>query len=603
MSETLIARSLLDFLVFDWLGAAELTARPIFAGHDRMEFEAVLDVYEGLARNDFAPHNALNDVAEPRFDNGSVVLNPQIGAALAKFVAAGLLAARMPEAIGGLGLPAVVERAGLAYLMAANISTCAYMFLTIANADLLIHHASEQQIERYVRPMLEGRFFGTMCLSEPHAGSGLADIRTKAILQPDGSYRLFGNKMWISGAEHDLSENIVHLVLAKIVGPDDVLPAGVQGISLFIVPRFLLSANGAQRERNDIALAGVNHKMGYRGTVNCALNFGEGHFMPGGRGGAVAELVGEPGSGLAHMFSMMNEARIGVGLGAAALASAGYLHSLEYARTRLQGRTPAMRDPTAPPVPIIRHADVRRMLLAQKVYAEGGLALVLYAARLSDEAQSAPSADARQEAAALLEVLTPVVKSWPSEWGPVANDLAIQVLGGAGYTRDHPVEQYYRDNRLNPIHEGTLGIQGIDLLGRRVKLGGAGMSALDARIGVTLHAIAQNDSLAAHGRGLERRWKRLRSVTESLHQLSDRTLMLANATPYLQAFGHLVVAWLWLDQAHAATARRGLDAAVVRGKYAACDYMAAWELPRVDAWLGVLDPIDRTPLDMQDAWF
>ena len=314
-----------------------------------------------------------------------------------------------------------------------------------------------------------------MCLSEPQAGSSLSDIVTRAT--PDGSdfetdpfgprYRLRGNKMWISNGEHELAENIVHLVLAKIPGPDGQLVPGTRGISLFVVPKKLVDAGGALTgERNDVALAGLNHKLGYRGIPNTLLNFGEGRYPVRGAAGAIGYLVGRPGEGLRCMFHMMNEARIGVGLGATMLGYAGYEASLEYARGRPQGRAigPSGKDATQPQVPIIRHADVKRMLLAQKAYCEGALALDLYCARLVDEQHTA-APEAAAEAGLLLEMLTPIAKSWPSEWCLEANSLAIQVLGGYGYTRDYPVEQYWRDNRLNMIHEGTHGIQALDLLG------------------------------------------------------------------------------------------------------------------------------------------
>ena len=276
-----------------------------------------------------------------------------------------------------------------AWFKAANVGTSAYPFLTMGNARLLLAHGSQEQIDTYVRPELEGRWFGTMALSEPQAGSSLADITTRAEPQDDGTYRLTGNKMWISGGDHELTENIVHLVLAKIPGG----PPGVKGISLFVVPKFLVNEDGSLGERNDVVLAGLNHKMGYRGTTNTLLNFGEGVHRPGGRAGAVGYLVGEQHRGLTYMFHMMNEARIGVGMGAAVLGYTGYLHALDYARTRTQGRPAGAKDPTSPPVPIIEHPDVRRMLLAAKSYAEGGLALGLYCARLVDEEQTAETED------------------------------------------------------------------------------------------------------------------------------------------------------------------------------------------------------------------
>jgi hypothetical protein len=401
--------------------------------------------------------------------------------------------------------------------------------------------------------------------------------------------------MWISGGDHELTENIVHLVLAKIPGG----PPGVKGLSLFIVPKFLVNPDGSLGDRNDVVLAGLNHKMGYRGTTNTLLNFGEGVHSPGGKAGAVGYLVGEVHRGLTYMFHMMNEARIGVGMGATVVGYTGYLHALEYARTRIQGRPPGATDPSTPPVPIIEHADVRRMLLAAKSYVEGGLALGLYCARLVDEEQTAEDADERARAHLLLEMLTPIAKAWPSQWGPVADDLAIQVHGGYGYTRDYPVEQFYRDNRLNPIHEGTNGIQALDLLGRKVVMqGGAGLTLLGETIAATT-ARAAGTEWAAFGADLDAAAARLAAVTATLWGADDLDVTLANAHVYLEAAGHLVVAWLWLEQA-LATGSEGSDFS--EGKRQAARYFWRWELPRVHHRFDLLESLDRTVLDTPANW-
>ena len=479
MQSKLLSRRDLAFVLYEMLDAEALTARARYADHSRETFEAALDLAEKIATEHFAPHNRKSDDQEPVFDGERVSMIPEDAVALKAFVESGLMASEHDYGYGGMQLPQVVAKACFAFFNAANVGTSSYPFLTIGNSNLLLDHGSREQIDTFVRPMLAGRFFGTMCLSEPQAGSSLSDIRTRAEAQADGSYRVFGNKMWISAGEHELAENIIHLVLAKIPGS----PPGVKGISLFIVPKFLVDADGSPGGRNDVVLAGLNHKMGYRGTTNTLLNFGEGKFTPGGTPGAVAYLVGDPNRGLAYMFHMMNEARIGVGLGATMLGYTGYLHALDYARNRPQGRHPGAKNPEAPQVPIIEHADVRRMLLAQKAYVEGALALNLYCARLVDEQKTADSEAARVEAGQLLDMLTPIAKSWPSQWCLEANSLAIQVHGGYGYTRDYPVEQFYRDNRLNPIHEGTHGIQGLDLLGRKVtQQDGAGLALLGREI-------------------------------------------------------------------------------------------------------------------------
>ncbi|HET6782271.1 MAG TPA: acyl-CoA dehydrogenase, partial [Pseudoxanthomonas sp.] len=579
-----------------------------YADHSRETFDAALDTCERIATELFAPHNQKADQREPRFDGNTVALIEEVGPALKAFADAGLIAAGHDYALGGMQLPAVVEKAGLTYLYAANVATSAYPLLTMGNANLLLAHGSQAQIQAFVRPELEGRYFGTMCLSEPQAGSSLSDIATRADYEGESAfgpqYRVTGNKMWISGGDHELSENIVHLVLAKIPGPDGRLIPGVKGISLLLVPKFLVGQDGELGERNDVQLAGINHKMGYRGTVNCLLNFGEGtRHRPGGKSGAVGYLVGEAHHGLAYMFHMMNEARIGVGLGAVALGYTGYLHALDYARNRPQGRPIGNegKDPSSPQTRIVHHADVKRMLLAQKSYVEGALAFNLYCARLVDQARVTADAGERAELTLLLDILTPIAKSWPSQWCLAANDLAIQVHGGYGYTRDYKVEQFYRDNRLNPIHEGTHGIQGLDLLGRKVVAeNGAAFKLLASRVAETVGKARAHENLAESADALGRRFQRLSEVTRTLWSAGDAQLTLANATVYLEAFGHIAIAWIWLEQALAAEAKEG---DFYEGKRSAMRYFFRWELPKVDAQLDLLASLDRTTLDMQDAFF
>lgn len=590
MNSVLLSRRDIDFLLYEWLEVEKLTDAARFQDHSRSTFDAVLKLSETLAAKNFRPHNRISDLDEPRFDGTRVHIVPEVGEALAAFADTGLLAGTMDESLGGIQLPHVVHRACFAWFQAANIATAGYPMLTLANANLLLAYGTPEQIDTYVAPMLDGRFFGTMCLSEPQAGSSLADLTTNAVPEEAGSYRLFGRKMWISGGDHELSENIVHLVLARTQGA----PPGVKGLSLFIVPKYLVKKDGSLGERNDVTLAGLNHKMGYRGTVNTMLNFGEGIHRPEGDPGAIGFLVGEENRGLEYMFHMMNEARIGVGAGAAALSYTGYLQALDYARTRPQGRISGHKDPSAAQVPIIEHADVRRMLLAAKSYSEGSLALVLYAAKLLDEDTLAGEGEGRSRAGQLLDVLTPIVKSWPSQWGLVANDLAIQVLGGSGYTRDHDVEQFYRDNRLNPIHEGTHGIQGLDLLGRKVVAdNGAGLDLLTTTIRDTAHRAPHEYADWAHQ--LHARVDRLVEVTALLWKGGNAERALANASVYLEAAGHVVLAWIWLDQVITAHGRVG---SFYEGKRAAARYFFAYELPRVDAQFDLLASFDTQLLDL-----
>jgi alkylation response protein AidB-like acyl-CoA dehydrogenase len=590
VASTLLSRRDLDFLLYEWLDIAALTSRARFSEHSRQTFDAVLDLSAEIATKQFATHNKKSDANEPVMrPDGTVELIDEIGHALQVFAEAGLIAAQFDEKLGGLQLPVTLARASMAWFQAANAATSSYVFLSVANANLLVEFGTAEQIDQWVRPMIEGRYFGTMCLSETSAGSSLADITTKAVPQPDGSYRVTGTKMWISGGDHELADNIIHLVLAKIPGG----PAGVKGISLIAVPKFL-----PDDTRNDVALVGLNHKMGNRGTTNTLLNFGDGSFPVGSTSGAVGYLIGEPNVGLSYMFHMMNEARIGVGFLATALGYTGYLKSLEYAKVRRQGRPLDVRDPTSEPAALIEHADVRRMLLAQKSYVEGALALGLYCAKLVDEQQTAADEDSASRAGLLLDVLTPVVKSWPSQWCLEANSLAIQVHGGYGYARDYDVEQHYRDNRLNPIHEGTHGIQGLDLLGRKVVIhDGAGLRALLTSIESTVtQATALDDETKGYAQALDKVAATLASTTAALWAADDRAVTLANSSVYLEAAGHIVIAWMWLEQWLAAAGKTG---AFYAGKRQATRYFFRYELPKVGPQLDLLASLDRTTLDAE----
>ncbi len=607
-------RETTDFLLYDWLNAGQLNQRDRFADHSRETFDAVLDSCERIAREKYAPFNRTVDTQEPHFDGEKVTLPQATHDAHKAYAESGMLAAAQDYGVGGMQLPYTVEAAANAFFAMASVSIGSGL-LTTGNANLLMVHGSRAQKDVFAKNEFSGRFSGTMCLSEPQAGSSLSDITTRAV--PDGAdfesdplgarYRLAGNKMWISSGEHELTDNIIHLVLAKIPGPDGKLIAGTRGISLFIVPRKLVDGKGELTGvRNDVALAGLNHKLGWRGTTNTLLNFGEGKYPVNGKAGAVGYLVGKPHEGLRCMFHMMNEARIGVGMAATMLGMAGFHASLDYARQRPQGRPVGAggKDATQPQVRIIEHADIKRMLLAQKSYCEGALALELYCARLVDEYRTG-EAEAADHARLLLEVLTPIAKSWPSEWCLEANSLAIQVHGGYGYTRDFPVEQYWRDNRLNMIHEGTHGIQALDLLGRKVVMeGGKGLALLAARIKATIAGAKRFPALEAHGDALADAWTQVADATRQAWATGQASEALANAVPYMQAFGHTVVAWIWLD---VATAVMRLDAtesiAASAGKIRATDYFYRYELPKITAWLNVVETRDMTCAAMPEEAF
>jgi len=590
----IVNRRDLRFQLFEVLKLDSLLAHPRFDGCDQAVVEDVFDTAETLAEQIFLPLAGPVDAQEPMFVDGRVQQNAGVGDALAAFAEAGLFAAGFDEEFGGLQLPNSVTLAAQGMFSCANIGIANYAFLTIAAAHLLSAFGSDRQKQTFLPPMLEGRWFGTMCLSEPQAGSSLSDIKTRAELIDGTSYRITGSKMWISGGDHELSENIVHLVLAKIPGG----PPGVKGISLFVVPRYRVGADGDIGAWNNIALAGLNHKMGQRGTTNCLLNFGE-------AGDTIGELVGEPHNGLKYMFHMMNEARLNVGSGSVMSALGGYLYSLDYARTRPQGRRPQDNDPSTPQVPIVEHADVKRMLLAQKAAVEGAQALILYCANLLDRRDIESSAPAKARLSALLDILTPMAKSWPSEHCLEANKLAIQVLGGYGYTRDYPVERLYRDNRLNHIHEGTYGIQGIDLLGRKVRMqDGAAFRALLEEISLTVEDTADIAEVAEFREALAASLGALQSATKDVLECSDLPRGLANATAYLDSFGTVVIAWMWLRQAIVAIRTEGWESdCFYAGKVAACRYFFRYVLPRAMTDLALVASLDDTCMNVDPQQF
>ncbi|VDC48761.1 acyl-CoA dehydrogenase [Brevundimonas mediterranea] len=593
----IVNRRDLDFVLFECLEMERLFQTDRYSAFDRAGIEAVLDTAQAIAEERFLPFASTLDANEPKFVDGKVEIMPEVGQALAAFAEAGFFAAGMDEAQGGLQLPYVATSAINGLFTAANLGVASYAFLTTANANVIAAFGTDDQKARFLPPMLEGRWFGTMCLSEPQAGSSLSDIRTLAEPREDGTWRLTGSKMWISGGDQEISETIVHLVLARTPGA----PPGVKGLSLFLVPKHRIGPDGAVGERNNVELAGLNHKMGHRGTTNCLLNFGE-------KGECVGELVGGLNKGLAHMFHMMNEARIGVGHGAVMSGLAGYLYSLDYARTRPQGRHPQDKDPTSPQVPIIEHADVRRMLMAQKAAVEGGLMLSAYCAILVDRQKTAVDPEDAAQLGLLLDLLTPIVKSWPSEYCLEANKLAIQVLGGYGYTRDYPVERFYRDNRLNHIHEGTWAIHGLDILGRKVRMqDGAALNLLVGRLNEIIAEAEAAGDFDEETAGLSGAIEALLQTTRIVVDCPDLNRGLANATLYLNAFGHVVVAGLWLWQA--VRARKGLetgvsgDRAFYEGKAAACRYAFRYMLPDALTGFSVVRSLDDTCLSLTAEQF
>ena len=593
----IVNRRDLDFVLYETLGLDKILKSDRYADYDRESLDAIMDLCQAIAEDQFLPCAAKLDENEPKFVDGKVETISELKEAIAAYQEAGLCASAYDSDIGGMQLPWMMDQALNGMFVCANNPAHIYLFLTQGVANMLNACGSDELKRKYLPNLVDGNWFGTMCLSEPQAGSSLADIRTKADFNADGSYSISGTKMWISGGEQDITENIIHMVLAKIPGS----PPGVKGISLFLVPKNRVNADGSIGDFNNIALAGLNHKMGCRGATNCLLNFGE-------SGDSIGYLVGEPNQGLANMFHMMNEARISVGMSAVMTGLGGYLYSLDYARNRPQGRPLVNRNPEDPQIMISEHADIKRMLMTQKAFIEGAQTLIYYCAELIDTKKLLDDKDQCQRIDLLLDLLTPICKSWPSEYCLEANKLAIQVLGGYGYTREYPVERLYRDNRLNHIHEGTWGIQGLDILGRKVRMhGGAAVSILRQEIQETIDSAISHPELVSFCEQLKTSLLLVEDTIDAVSKADDPSLALANATIFLDAIGHLVIAWMWLKQAVAALEGKQkentADEAFYEGKISAMKFFFNYELPKIKPNLELVAQLDSTCYDLTAEQF
>jgi butyryl-CoA dehydrogenase len=565
-----------EVLLDEVLDLGALLRLPYFADHDRAIFSAVIAEARRFGRDVLYPSYRELDHAPPRLVDGRVVVHPRMHELWRQMVALDLVAGPRPHAVGGQQLPLVITTLATAYLMAGNCAAYGYVGLTQGAAHLIEAFGDATLRDEVMARMYRGEWTGTMALTEPQAGSSLADVTTIATPTAAGHYLIRGSKIFISGGDHDFADNVVHMTLARIAGA----PAGIKGVSLFCVPKRRLEA-GALVD-NDVAVAGVIHKIGWRGLPSLALNYGE-------RDDCHGWLVGEPHRGISYMFQMMNEARLMVGLNGVATASVAYQEAVAYARTRPQGRPLAAKDPATAQVPIIAHADVRRMLLRQRAIVTGGLALLVKTAWYADVAGHGEGA-ARARAGLLLDLLTPIAKSFPAERGFEANALAVQVHGGYGYSSEYPVEAWLRDQKLNSIHEGTSGIQALDLLGRRAVAGGG------AALRAWIEEVAATCGRAVDA-GVEPGWiDAVRSASEQVGALTmtlaarglggDPDGMLLHAADYLELFAIAAVAWQWLELA--AVAHRGLAggptdarAAHYRMLRAAAQYWIATEVPRI----------------------
>lgn len=596
MPNPLVNDRTVEFLLHEVLDLDAVLGLPAFADHSRETVAMYLAGVRRVAREVLYPSYRAMDQEPPVLREGTVRLHPRFGECFRQVVDLGVLAAHRPVAAGGQQLPLLVASLANLYLMAGNLAVYGAVGLT-AGAGRLIESFGDAALRaRFLARMYAGEWAGTMALTEPQAGSSLSDVVTRATPTPSGHHLLRGSKIFISGGDQDVTENVVHLVLARIDGA----PAGIKGVSLFAVPK--RREQGGRLVPNDCTTAGVFHKIGWRGLPSIALELGD-------AGDCHGWLVGEPHRGIGYMFQMMNEARLMVGMNGVATASVAYHEALAYACQRPQGRPVGSRDPRAPQVPIVEHADVRRMLLRQKAIVEGGLALLAHVAWLADHAEHAPDPAARARAARLIDLLTPVAKTFPAEKGFEANALAVQVHGGYGYTSEYPVEAWLRDQKLNSIHEGTSGIQSLDLLGRKaVTDGGSALRELLGAIGRDVEAAGAAGVEAAWGAAVDAGAATVGEVTIQLAALGGAGRldeMLRHSADYLELFSVVVIGWQWLRLATAAVRgrRRGPDTAFYEGVLCAAQYWMATELPRVGALADLCRGDDDSYARCRPEWF
>ncbi|HEY2515884.1 MAG TPA: acyl-CoA dehydrogenase [Polyangiaceae bacterium] len=586
-----------DFLLYEMLAAEELCTLPAFAEHSRETFDLYLRSTRRLAREVLFPAYRPMDEAPARLEGGGMVTHPKMKGIWPQLVGLGVVSATRPASVGGQGLPMTVSTLAHAYLMAANPSAYGYAGLTTGAAHLIEAFGDETLKRELMARMYAGEWTGTMALTEPHAGSSLADVTSRATPRADGTYGIRGSKIFISGADHDLTDNVVNMTLARIDGA----PAGIKGISLFAVPKRRFE--GGALVPNDVTVAGVIHKIGWRGLPSLALAFGD-------RSDCRGWLVGEAHKGISYMFQMMNEARIMVGVNGTATASVAYHAALAYARNRPQGRPVTAKSAGIPQVPIVEHADVRRMLLRQKAIVEGAMALVCFTAKQSDLAEHAPDPEMRRRAGLLLDTLTPIAKTFPAEWGFEANVLSLQIHGGYGYSSEQLPEAWLRDQKLNSIHEGTTGIHGLDLLGRKaIAQGGEPIRILLEETEKTIARAEKAGIPAAWTGKLREAMQTLAGLTAHLAALGmggDVDGMMRHSADYLSLFAIVVVGWLWLWQAtlaKEALARGATDPDFYEGKLCAADYWLVTEVPKVAALATLCRSGEDSYARMRDAWF
>lgn len=588
----------LQFQLFEVLDSESLTKYEYFQDHNRESFEMVLEAAEGIATKMMLPLLTEMDRKEPQLVDGKIRIHEGMKAIIKKMGEDGWVNAAFRYDEGGQQLPITFLNAAGFIFQAANYSSSIFSFMSGGSANLIRTFGSQTLIDTFTPNMYSGKWQGTMALTEPDAGSSLSDISTSAeATDVEGVYKIKGQKVYISAGDHDACENIVHLMLAKIKGG----PIGAKGISLFVVPQKRIK--NAELIDNDVVTAGIFHKMGYKGAPIA-------HLSVGSNDGAEGYLVGEPHKGLSYMFQLMNEARIGVGMNATAIGTAAYYASLAYAKERPQGRRISEKDPAKPQIPIIHHADVKRMLLFQKSVVEGSLALNLYCSLLSDLIH-VEEGEAKERANLLLDLLTPIAKSYPSEMCCLSTSAAVQVLGGAGYTTDFTVEQFYREARIHPIHEGTTAIHGIDLLGRKITIhNGKSTQIFFEEVNKTMAEASNQASLQPFVEKLQKSLSKAQQATGYLLGLAGKgetEKFLADATLYLEMFGIITIAWQWLNQGIVVQQKLNdaheADQNFYQGKLATLRYYYEYELVKVDSLVKRLQSTDNVTIEMQSDWF